>query len=199
MKRFISLWLFCGMLFFAGNTGYAQSEEASRGLYIEAGLGWGGIAYNKDLNNEIDGLMREYDMSRITYNTDIALGWAVLPALYVTGAFSMISDNMVLFPNSITLNTFLYGAGVRYYPLKSKKYLQLGLDLLRSEFMVQYSYYPSKFESEDGGFGAKISASYDLDKTMTGFSLLSGTSFLVDFVEDKTYIAWSFFIKALFK
>jgi hypothetical protein len=92
----------------------------------------------------------------------------------------------------------MYSLGARYYPLPSKKYLQLGLDVGLSRMnIVHYRQDPP--DDSTAGFGGRLSAAYDFDTTMTGFTVLLGGSLTMNIIENDTSLAYALFFKLAFK
>jgi len=98
------------------------------------------------------------------------------------------------------MDTCLFGLGVRFYPLPSMKYLQLGTDL-RFGKIALYPYNSEVKLFSTDPFGIKFSVAYDFDSSMTGMALLLGGEVLLDyFIESNTAITgFSIFAKFVFK
>jgi hypothetical protein len=178
---------------------FAQTGERERGFYIDVGLGFGGISYKNDINNELE-QADDLGYDRMTISLDLSIGWAVLQKLYIVGSLTGFGDRIYKSADYMQYNTYLIGPGVRFYPLSSGKYLQLGADLGLGR-MVLDSNIPGAAGTvtSDPGFGIKFSAAYDFDSTMTGPALLLGGELLLDFIENETVTGFSIFAKFVYK
>ncbi|GHU70089.1 hypothetical protein FACS189450_03990 [Spirochaetia bacterium] len=192
MKRFVILIVV--FLMVVVNI-YSQTEERRRGFYIDMGFGFGGINYLGDTNDFVDTLKEDASI-RMTLDLDmITIGWALTQNLYLVGTVAGAGDGF--FDSSFNqsqINTYLFGIGTRFYPLK--KYLQLGLDLGLSKGITLYN---KKIYVTENGFGGKLSVGYDFDSTMTGFSSIVGGSFMYSLIENESILSYMAFIKIVFK
>jgi hypothetical protein len=92
----------------------------------------------------------------------------------------------------------MYSLGARYYPLPSKKYLQLGLDVGLSRMVTTY-YMQDIPDGSDGGLSGRLSAAFDFDTTMTGLTVLLGGSLTMNIIENDTSLAYALFLRLAFK
>jgi hypothetical protein len=178
-------------------TTFAQSER-SRGFYLDAGIGFGGVRYGV----EIDDMLKSLDgagLDRVTVSLDFSAGWAVTPNLYVVGSITGFGDRLYLGSEYFQLSTYLLAPGVRFYPLSSMKKFQLGLDAGFARMVLATNIPSPTTATSEPGFGVKISAAHDFDTTMTGPALLLGGECLVDFIEHETIAGFSLFAKFVFK
>jgi hypothetical protein len=178
---------------------FSQTSERYRGFYLDVGLGFGGISYGE----EIDDLLEWVDdngVDRMTMSLDFSIGGAVSQNLYVVGSFVGFGDRLSKSSDYMQMNAYIFGLGVRFYPLFSMKHLQLGADAGLG-FMVFGSSVAGvdTVVESDPGFGVKISVAYDFDSTMTGPALLLGGELLLDFVESETITGFSIFAKFVIK
>jgi hypothetical protein len=195
MKRLTAVVIFLGV----GITAFAQTAERGRGFYIDAGIGYGGIIYSNESDIMVKNIQDD-GFNRITLLVDVSIGWAVLQNLYLAGSFTGFADRFFKSSDYKQLNTGLYGLGVKFYPLSSKKHLQIGADLgLGSTGLVTYINGSTDTIISDPGFGMKISAAYDFDSTMTGPALLLGGDILLAFTEGETRTCFSIFAKFVYK
>ena len=110
---------------------FSQSYEGRRGFYLDTGIGFGRVSYNSEVDEMLT-LLKDFGfVDRITLSVDLAMGWALLQNLYIVGSFTGFGDGFINsdFSDHFQINTYLYGIGVRYYPLPSMKHLQLGADV----------------------------------------------------------------------
>jgi hypothetical protein len=193
-KFLLALITFTGVCAMA----FSQSNERNRGFYIDAGLGFGGISYNK----EIDDMLKtadDYGVDRMTISLDLSIGWAVLQNVYVVGSITGFGDRLYKSSDYMQINTYLFGPGVRFYPLTSGKHLQLGADLGLGKMVVVSNISGIEANSSDSGFAMKFSVAYDFDSTMTGPALLLGGEALLEFIEGEKVAGFSIFAKFVFK
>ena len=194
MKKRAGLLL---VLVFLGVLIYAQDSGESRGFYIDVGGGWSFIKYPEPFNTNVKNVAKNSAVTRITVDFDLSIGGAVIQNLFVVGTLGGIGDSLSA-SNTLTLSTFLLGPGIKFYPLPSKKYLQIGLDLGYSFFTITDSRYT---ESEMGpkGFAAQISAAADFDSTLTGPALLLGGKFYLGILDGEAVTSFSIFAKFVYK
>jgi hypothetical protein len=195
-----------GLVLFLGSFSLAFSQERQerrRGLYVDVGLGFGGASYFDGDTKAITDYFSKTTDTHVTADFQfLTIGWALMQDLYLVGTISGIGDVYVDTQNnqnSIVVIA-MYGLGARYYPLPSKKYLQLGLDLGVSGVGIAYSedqqYLP---DDSDAGFSGRLSAAYDFDTTMTGFTALLGGALTMSIIENDTSLSYTLFFKLAFK
>jgi hypothetical protein len=181
-----------------GSTAFSQAIERNRGFYIDGGFGFGWIGYSgerDDLREWADG----NGFDRTTIALDLSIGWAVLQNLYAVGSVTGFGDRLYKSSDYIQSNSYLFGAGIRFYPLSSMKHLQLGADLGIGRTVLDSNISDVDPVVSDPGFAMKISAAYDFDSTMTGPALLLGGEFLLDLIESETIAGFSLFAKFVYK
>ncbi|MDR1216587.1 MAG: hypothetical protein LBK25_07895 [Treponema sp.] len=202
MKRLFSF----GLILVLGSSSlvFAQErEERRRGFYMDVGLGFGGASYFNGDTKAITDHFKETTDTRVTADFQfLTIGWALMQDLYLVGTISGIGDIYVDTQNNmipmIAIET--YGIGARYYPLPSKKYLQLGLDLGLSQMSILYDQNNQYItENSDVGFSGKLSAACDFDTTMTGFTALLGGALTMNIIENDTSLSYALFFKVAFK
>ncbi|MDR0722687.1 MAG: hypothetical protein LBF75_07875 [Treponema sp.] len=175
-----------------------ERGERKRGFYIDVGLGFGGISYFggdtktiADTFNETADMRLTMDMSLLT------IGWALTQNGYLVGTIAGVGDAYIDSEmNQSQLSIGMFGIGTRYYPLPSKKHLQLGLDVGISEIDVLHD---EKTVSSDLGFSSRLSAAYDFDSTMTGLTVLLGGTVMLNIIERDTSLSYALFLKLAFK
>jgi hypothetical protein len=192
------LILFFAIFLVIGGTIFSQSQERNRRLYIDFGLGFGDISYNGELDDALESA-KDNGFDRVMVALDLSIGWAISQKWYIVGSITGLGDRLYYLSDYIQLNTYLIGPGIRLYPLPSGKYLQLGVDFGMGRMVSD-----SNVDQVDGlvsepGIGVKVSAAYDFDSTLTGFTFLLGAEFLADFIEDETICSVSLFGKFAFK
>ncbi|MDR1216590.1 MAG: hypothetical protein LBK25_07910 [Treponema sp.] len=192
-----------GLVLFFGSSAlvFAQEQtERRRGLYLDVGLGLGGVSYfNGDTKAKADYFNNIAKSRETTDSFLLAIGWALTQDVYLVWAMSTVDDDYAdaqLHRSQITIN--LWGVGARYYPLPSKKYLQLGLDVGLSRMVTTY-YMQDIPDSSDGGLSGRLSVACDFDTTMTGLTVLLGGSLMMNIIENDTSLAYALFFKLAFK
>ena len=186
-------WLMFIVIFIVvGFTASSQTNEKNHGLYIDAGLG---IVI--DNLTELNG---DNVLDSIAMSIDANIGWAILQNFYIVGTLPGFSDKLHKHSDFIQIDTCLFGLGVRFYPLPSMKYLQLGTDLKFGRIVLYTNNSEVKRFNTDP-FGIKFSTAYDFNSSMTGMALLLGSEVLLDyFIESKTTITGlSIFAKLVYK
>ncbi|MDR0707193.1 MAG: hypothetical protein LBF60_04870 [Treponema sp.] len=196
MKR---LFLF-GLVFLSSfSLVYAQErEERRRGLYVDVGLGFGGVSYfGGGAKATADGFKETAEM-RMTIDIQLlTIGWALMQNMYLVGTIPAVGDAYFdADMNQSQISVAMYGIGARYYPLPSKKYLQLGLDAGLSARSIL----SNNKEGDPGyGFSGRLSAAYDFDSTMTGITALLGGALMMNALEGDASLSYALFFKLAFK
>jgi hypothetical protein len=183
-----------------------ERAERRRGFYIDTGFGFGGIGYfDGDVKTAAD---RFSDAADIHFTLDmnlITIGWALTQDLYLVGSIAGIGDSYSYSyrdsnsESKMSLSDVIvemYAVGARYYPLPVKKYLQLGLDAGISYMSVSQD---NKRAESNPGFSGRLSAAYDIDSSMTGFTVLAGGALLASVIERNASVAYTLFVKLGFK
>jgi hypothetical protein len=75
------------------STAFSQTNERSRGFYLDAGIGFGAVSYNDELDTILEQLEAN-GLDRMTISLDLSIGWAVLQKLYVVGSLTGFGDRM---------------------------------------------------------------------------------------------------------
>jgi hypothetical protein len=197
MKR---LFLF-GLVLFLGSFSLVvaqEQEERSRGLYVDVGLGFCGISYfGGDTKAIADGFKETADAHMTIDLQLLTIGWALTQNLYLVGTIPSVGDGYFdAQMNQSQITIALYGMGARYYPLPNKKYLQLGLDLGVSRMAILHD---KKQGFSDAGFSGRLSAAYDFDSTMTGFTGILGGALMMNAIEGDASLSYAVFFKLAFK
>jgi hypothetical protein len=175
-----------------------EREERKRGFYIDIGLGFGGISYFggntktiADGFNETANIHMTLDLSILT------IGWALTQNVYLVGTMAGVGDGY--FDSQMKqsqLTVAMYGIGARYYPLPSKKHLQIGLDFGASRVGILDN---TELSYSDFGFTTRLSAAYDFDSTMTGFTGMPGGALMMNIIENDVSLSYTIFFKLAFK
>ena len=184
---------------------FAQTNERNRGFYIDAGAGFGGVICSD-----------VYEGVKPVFYLDLCVGWAVLQNLYIIIEGSSSGANSIsgtINPSKAeefgVFNHFI-GPGIRFYPLPSKKHLQLGTNFgycnstVDSQFTLRDiigggpDIRGPSFEN-DPKLGFKLSLAYDFDSTMTGWALLLGGETMFTFISASPVIGFTVFAKVVFK
>jgi len=175
----------------------ALNAQDTRGFYIDAGGGWTFVSYPEPFNSRINSFMALTGASRSTIDLDLSIGYAVLPNLCIVGSFGFNYDSLTV-SSTLEYSTGLIGPGLKFYPLPSMKYLQLGLDIGYTAISIIDSRYP---DSDDGpsGFGAQITAAYDFSSKLTGPAVLLGGKFYAGYLDGQFMPAFSIFAKFVYK
>jgi hypothetical protein len=175
-----------------------EREERRRGLYVDVGFGFGGISYfGGDTKAAADGFNETADTRMAMDLQLLTIGWALTQNVYLAGTVAGFGDAYFdADMNQSQLTVAMYGIGVRYYPLPSKKHIQLGLDLGLSRMSILRD---KKQTISDPGFSGRLSAAYDFDSTMTGFTALLGGALMMNAIEGDTSLSYALFFKLALK
>ena len=192
-KIFVILFL----LFIFGSFVYAQDEGVQRGFYIDVGLGWSWISYPEPLDSSVKAVSKLPSVSRVSLDFDLSIGYALMQNLYMVGSMGMVGDSLSS-ANTMTLTTILIGPGLKFYPLASQKYLQLGFDAGYSAMSVSVSDSKDTYNGPNG-FGMQFTVVGDFDSTLTGPALLMGGKLYLGFLDSEMVAAFSLFAKFVYK
>ena len=182
------------LLMFMGTFINAQER---RGFYFDIGAGWGWIKYPEPLNTSVKKAADLSGVTRISIDFDLSIGYALLQNFYLVGSLGGIADSLSS-KNTLTMLTMFVGPGIKFYPLPSKKYLQLGFDAGYSGFSVSVSDSKDSYNGPNG-FGMQISLIGDFDRTLTGPALLLGGKFYLGFMDGEVLPGFSLFAKFAYK
>jgi hypothetical protein len=185
-------------LFFLTISSGVSAQERNRGIYIDLGLGFGGINYfDGDTKTIADGFNNTADLHMTIDLSMLTIGWALTQNVYLVGTVAGVGDGYFdSQTNQSQISIAMYGVGARYYPLPSKKHLQLGLDLGASRMGILYN---RKTYNSDFGFSARTSIGWDFDSTMTGVAAILGSDLMLNVIEGDTSLSYALFLKFLFK
>jgi hypothetical protein len=200
-KNFMKRSFLFGFLLFLVSASliFAQErEERKRGFYVDIGLGFGGISYfGGDTKTIVDGFNETTNTHMTLDLSFLTIGGALTQNVYLVGIIAGIGDAYFDSEmNQSQLSVAVYGIGARYYPLPSRKHLQLGLDLGVSALGISQN---NETSTSDLGFSTRLSAAYDFDSTMTGFTLMPGGALMVNIIENDVSLAYTLFLKLVFK
>jgi hypothetical protein len=127
----------------------------------------------------------------------LTIGWALTQNVYLVGNIAGVGDGYFDSQmNQSQISIAMYGIGTRYYPLPSKKHLQLGLDLGASRMGILSN---NRTYNSEFGFSARTSVGWDFDSTMTGFAAILGGGLMLNVIEGDTSLSYALFFKILFK
>jgi hypothetical protein len=168
------------------------------GFYIDAGPSLNYVYYGNSVNSFIDNYYSNYGLTRTSWGASLSSGYRLLPSLYLTGSGSFTSDVLSGFGYNIDLFTPAAMAGVRWYPLSTHKYLQLGLDAGPSWFLFSTDI-PGISDVTDIGIGVNVSVAFDLNQTYNGPGLMLGANALYTFVGKGSVLSSGVFVKITYK
>jgi hypothetical protein len=179
----------------------ALAQERARGIYIDVGLGFGGIRY---FDSDTKTIAKDFNRSADTHITVdlnmLTIGGALRDNVYLVGTIAGVGDGYFDSANNQSqITVAMYGLGVRYYPLASKKNLQLGLDLGTGAMHVMYGQSNTSDDMSDVGFSARVSVGWDFDSTMTGLTAMAGGDVMFNIIEGDKSLSYALFLKLLFK
>ena len=190
--------LVTGLILFLASVCLVTAQERRRGFYIDSGIGFGGISYfGGDTKTIADGFKSTADTHMTIDLSMLTIGWALTQNVYLAGTMAGVGDGYVdsqYSPSQISIA--MYGIGTRYYPLPSKKHLQLGLDLGTSRMVILYK---NTLYSTDFGFSGRLSVGYDFDSTLTGFTGILGGALMANIIESEASLSYAIYFKLAFK
>lgn len=173
-----------------------EKQERNRGIYFDAGLGFGSVSYNEELDQVLK-LAEGLGADRTTIVLDLSLGWAVTQKLYAVGSISGFGDRIDFEGGFMQINTYLYGLGVRYYPME--KGLQLGFDFGLGKMLLNSNdpFYDDL--ASENGSGVRFTLAYDFDSTMTGPAAQLGALVIVDSIEGESIAGFGGYLNFVYK
>jgi hypothetical protein len=180
----------------------AKRPERARGIYFDTGLGFGGIRYlGDDATTIADAFDRTATTHLVIDLSMLTIGGALRDNLYFVATVAGVGDAYLdADGNQSQITVAMYGLGVRYYPLPSKKHLQLGLDVGANGMHVTYGGEPNKPDGmSDTGFSQRVSIGWDFDSTMTGFAVMAGGDVMLNIIEGEASVSYALFLKLVFK
>lgn len=152
---------------------FAQTSSASnarkRGFMFEIGAGPTTISYGAVADSYFSAA-QSAGLSRIQLYLNIDLGYAITQKLYLVAGIDGVGDRFYDSYNYIQINSYLYHAGVRYYPFETG--LVLGIDGGATAQVVQSDLGVSG--SSPWGWGTGATFAYDFARKPTGFGLELG-------------------------
>jgi hypothetical protein len=195
-------FIVCAVLAVVVQTGFAQERDR----YFDFGVGSYFINHGKERDAVVTD-MKDAGLVRTLVYVDMSYGKALSDNLYIVGSMTGFGDafieemdiSVMVNAGFLELLTYLYGVGIRYYPLPSGLHLQLGADVGLASLMTVSTM--SGFETGRGpfGVGGKISVSWDFDSDMTGPAFVLGAQLLADFIEKELVLGFSIFAKFVYK
>lgn len=177
---------------------FAQSQNApsgrKRGFMFEIGAGPTTISYGA-LADSYFAAAESAGLSRIQVYLNIDLGYAVTQKLYLVVGVDGVGDRFYDTANYVQLNSYLYHAGLRYYPFE--RGLVLGLEGGAATQVLQSDV--GLGGSSPWGWGAGATIAYDFARKPTGFTVELATK--VDYltIESSTVTAVALYLDLLWK
>ncbi|MDR1231515.1 MAG: hypothetical protein LBK61_08960 [Spirochaetaceae bacterium] len=202
----VVLWLFVFATVSSVVSAQESAPERTRGIYIDLGLGFGDIRY---LNGDAKTIAKGFSQgaaTRSAIDLDMfTIGGAIRDDLYVVGSitafgevysYTKTSESQIAIDAMNQITIPMYGVGVRWYPLQSKKHLQLGYDLGISILDVR----TEEFEdTSNTGFSQRVSVGWDFDSTLTGLAAILGGCAMFNIIEGDTSVSYALFVRLVFK
>lgn len=175
----------------------AGAQEETRGFYIDVGGGWTWIKYPDPFNTMVKNIAKISGISRTSIDIDLSIGYALHPRFYLVGSLGGVIDSLSAV-NTLSFTTLTFGPGIKFYPLPSMKYLQLGFDMGYSSMSVSLSDSSESF-SGPGGFAMQLSVFGDFDSTLCGPALLMGAKGYLGILDGEMVSSVSVVAKFVFK
>ncbi|MDR2490643.1 MAG: hypothetical protein LBD20_04480 [Spirochaetaceae bacterium] len=188
VKRFILALAFTA----AAATVFGQQR---RNFYVDAGAGLGANLYSF-----YDCISSQWVQDESWFVTASA-GWSpLLRFLYITATFMYGRETNSLLSQSVSFETINVSGGLRFYPLRSAKYLQVGLDIGPSFVsftnMAAGTVIPPGL---DTGVTFTGIVAYDFSRSLLGPTLQLGTNIAFTKFESEWIVHTGLFAKAAFK
>ena len=166
LKRFAFAFAFTAVI------GASLFGQQKRNFYVDAGAGLGANIYS--FYDCISGQWVQDE----SWFVSTSAGWSpLLRFLYITATFMYGKETNSLLSQSITFETFNISGGFRFYPLRSSKYFQIGLDIGPS-FTSFNSTVPDVSIPPDLSTGVTFTGifAYDFSRSLMGPAFQLGTN-----------------------
>jgi len=121
-----------------------------------------------------------------------------MSGLNVVGTFIYTRDMIRGFGHNINILSPSLLAGVRWYPLESRRFLQLGLDLGPS-WLVFQSNIPGISDRSAVGLGVNTTVAIDFNHRLNGSHFLFGVNVLYSYINGGSVITPGVFTRIVFK
>jgi hypothetical protein len=154
--------------------------------------------YFTPMDDFIDNYFDFYSLNRIVFGLNVTSGYRIINGLYVVGTVILTRDMIWGFSYDTNIDASALLAGVRWYPLKSSRFLQFGFDLGPSWLSVE-SEVPNISRTPAIGLGINITAAIDFKNTRDEFPLLLGGNFLYSYIKGGSVITPGIFAKFVYK
>jgi hypothetical protein len=154
--------------------------------------------YFTPMDDFIDNYFDFYGLNRVAWGLNVTSGYRIINGLYVVGTFIYTQDMIWGFSHDINIHAPALLAGVRYYPLKSHRFLQIGFDLGPSWLSVE-SEVPNISKSPAIGLGINGTMAIDFNYTRDEFPWLFGFNFLYSYINGGSVITPGIFAKFVYK
>jgi hypothetical protein len=138
--------------------------------------------YGREMDKLIDNYFDFYGLNRVVFGGNVTSGYRIINGLYVVGTFIYTRDMIWGFSYDTDIHAPALLAGVRWYPLESHRFLQIGFDLGPSWLSVE-SKVPNISRSPAIGLGINTTWAIDFKNTRDEFPLLLGWNFLYSYIK----------------
>jgi hypothetical protein len=170
----------------------------SDGFYGDIAFSLNTANYGTSIDRLIDTYIDSLGFSRRTAGGSVSLGYGLTPGLFCTGSFLLVSDAISGFGNRMHFSSRFAFFGLRWYPLDSHKYLQLGLEA-GPEWLVFKTDIDGVQDRSLRGAAINSMIGLDLASTLNGPSLLFSGNIMYAYINGGAEISAGLLLKVAFK
>ena len=170
----------------------------AEGFYIDGGLSLNMSNYWQPMDKFIDNYFDFYGLNRVVFGANVTSGYRIINGLYIVGTLIYTRDMIRGFGYQIDLRSPALLAGVRWYPLESHRFLQIGFDLGPSWLIFQNNI-PGISDNSGIGLGINTTAAIDFNHNYDAPPFLFGGNVLYSYINGGSVITPGIFAKIVYK
>ncbi len=192
--RYILTFFTSSILLFS--SAFSQEEATTESWYTYWGLGYASVSYPDELQEVIDVLKDNPEISNLSLSLDmLGFYWHVTPKLIGGFIINGVGDRFAASGNSMQINQYIYGASAMYYPgPKFGSGIFLRSDIGVGRLVVTSSGFGSAVS--ESGFGILGGGGWSFD--LGGTRLLLNANYAHRSVESESYGTFSISVGGLF-
>jgi hypothetical protein len=154
--------------------------------------------YWQPMDKFIDNYFNFFGLNRVVFGANVTSGYRIISGLYIVGTIIYTRDMIRGFGYQIDLHSPALLAGVRWYPLESHRFLQIGFDLCPSWLIFQNNI-PGISDNSGIGLGINTTVAIDFNHNLNGPHFLFGGNVLYSYINGGSAITPGIFAKIVYK
>jgi len=170
----------------------------AEGFYIDGGISLNMSNYGQPMDKFIDNYFSFYGLNRVVFGATVTSGYRIINGLYIVGTVIYTRDIIRGFGYQINLRSPALLAGVRWYPLKSHRFFQIGFDLGPSWLFFQNNI-PGISDNSGIGLGINTTVAIDFHHNYDAPPFLFGGNVLYSYINGGSVITPGIFAKIIYK